>query len=133
SNPSDPPFLLSSVVERFPVVERFRVLVIGFGVGNSTHAASLHPSVARIEVADLSREILEQSSSFRDANRDVLRDPRVAVYVNDGRQHLQMQAASTYDLITLEPPPIAHAGVGALYSREFYELARTRRKPGGYL
>ncbi len=126
---SDPPFLHSSVVESF----RRRVLVIGFGVGNSTHAASLHPSVDRIEVADLSREILEQASSFRDANRDVLKDPRVAVYVNDGRQHLQMQPAATYDLITLEPPPIAHAGVGALYSREFYELARTRLKPGGYL
>jgi spermidine synthase len=124
---SSPPFLRSSVVESL------RVLVIGFGVGNSTHAASLHPTVARIEVADLSREILEQASSFRAANGNVLKDPRVAVYVNDGRQHLQMQPAATYDLITLEPPPIAHAGVGALYSREFYELARTRLKPGGYL
>jgi len=44
-----------------------------------------------------------------------------------------MQTAGSYDLITLEPPPIAHAGVAALYSREFYELARTRLKPGGYL
>ena len=31
-----------------------RVLVIGFGVGNSTHAATLHPSVERVDVADLS-------------------------------------------------------------------------------
>src|SRR5207253_3960285 len=35
--------------------------------------------------------------------------------------------------ITLEPPPIAHAGSAALYSREFYELARSRLKDGGYL
>src|SRR5262249_21199122 len=70
---------------------------------------------------------------FRDANRDVLRDPRVSVYVNDGRFHLQMQPPATYDLITLEPPPIAHAGVAALYSREFYEQARTRLKAGGLL
>jgi len=109
------------------------VLVIGFGVGNSTHAATLHPSVERVEVADLSRQILDLASSFRDANQNVLRDPKVAVFVNDGRQHLQMQPAGSYDLITLEPPPIAHAGVGALYSREFYELARTRLKSGGYM
>jgi spermidine synthase/Flp pilus assembly protein TadD len=109
------------------------VLVIGFGVGNSTEAATLHPSIERVDVADLSRAILEHACHFHEANKGVLRDPRVRVYVNDGRQHLQMQPAATYDLITLEPPPIAHAGVAALYSREFYELARTRLKPGGYL
>ena len=32
-----------------------RVLVIGFGVGNSTQAATLHPSVTHVDVADLSR------------------------------------------------------------------------------
>ena len=110
-----------------------RVLVIGFGVGNSTQAATLHPSVERVDVADLSREVLGHAGYFRDANKDVLQDPRVTVYVNDGRQHLQMQPPAVYDLITLEPPPIAHAGVAALYSREFYALARTRLKPGGYL
>jgi spermidine synthase len=109
------------------------VLVIGFGVGNSTQAATLHPSVERVDVADLSRDILGHAGYFRDANKDVLSDPRVRVYVNDGRQHLAMQPASAYDLITLEPPPIAQAGVAALYSREFYALARSRLKPDGYL
>ena len=109
------------------------VLVIGFGVGNTTHAATLHPSIRRVEVADLSRGILAHSSYFKDVNGDVLNDPRVVVYVNDGRHHLQMQPAASYDLITLEPPPIGYAGVAALYSREFYALARTRLKPKGYI
>ncbi len=108
-------------------------LVIGFGVGNTTHAAALHPSMRRIEVADLSRDILSSSSFFSDVNGDVLRDPRVAVYVNDGRQHLQMRPAASYDLITLEPPPIGYAGVAALYSKEFYALAREHLKPHGYV
>jgi spermidine synthase len=110
-----------------------RVLVIGFGVGNSTQAATLHSSVQCVEVADVSRQILEHANYFRDANANVLRNSRVHVFVNDGRQHLAMQPDASYDLITLEPPPIAHAGVGALYSREFYSLARTRLKSGGYL
>jgi spermidine synthase len=109
------------------------VLVIGFGVGNTTEAATRHPSITRVDVVDLSSTILGHAADFSGANHDVLRDRRVAVFVNDGRQHLQMQAEGTYDLITLEPPPVAHAGVGALYSREFYELARTRLKPGGYI
>jgi spermidine synthase len=109
------------------------VLVIGFGVGNTTHAATLHPSIQRVDVADLSRGILAHADYFADVNQRVLKDPRVAVYVNDGRQHLQMQPGSSYDLVTLEPPPIAYAGVAALYSREFYELVRSRLKTRGYV
>ena len=109
------------------------VLVIGFGVGNSTQAATLHPTVTRVELADLSRDILAHASYFADGNKDVLHNPKLEVHINDGRQHLQMQPPASYDLITLEPPPIAYAGVGALYSREFYALARTRLKPRGYI
>jgi spermidine synthase len=109
------------------------VLVMCFGVGNTAHAASLHPSVQRVEVVDLSKHVLSHARYFSDVNGNVLNDPRVVVHVNDGRHHLQMQREATYDLITLEPPPIVHAGVGALYSREFYALARTRLKPKGYI
>src|SRR6185369_11546028 len=109
------------------------VLVIGFGVGNTTQAATLHPSVRRVEVADLSTGILAHSGYFKDVNGDVLNNPRVVVYVNDGRHHLLMQPPASYDLITLEPPPIAYAGVAALYSTEFYELARARLKPRGFI
>ncbi|HEY7443672.1 MAG TPA: hypothetical protein VH701_14700, partial [Vicinamibacterales bacterium] len=109
------------------------VLVIGFGVGNTTHAATLHRSVRRVEVADLSKDILKHATYFGDTNHNVLRDGRVVVYVNDGRHHLHMRPPGSYDLITLEPPPIAYAGVAALYSREFYELARSRLKSKGYI
>jgi spermidine synthase len=109
------------------------VLVIGFGVGNTTQAATLHPSVRRVEVVDLSRHVLTYAGYFKNSNGDVLNDRRVAVYVNDGRQHLQMQRPGSYDLITLEPPPVAQAGVAALYSEEFYALARTRLKPKGFM
>jgi predicted membrane-bound spermidine synthase len=108
-------------------------LVIGFGVGNTTHAASLHPTMQRIEVADLSKDVLAAAGYFSDANGNVLENSRVSVFVNDGRQHLQIVEPESYDLITLEPPPIAYAGVAALYSRDFYSLAKTRLKPGGFV
>jgi spermidine synthase len=110
-----------------------RVLVIGFGVGNTVHAATLHPSVARVDVAELSPHVLAHAGFFGAATGDVLRHPKVAVFLNDGRQHLEMTAPGSYDLVTLEPPPIAHAGVAALYSREFYRLVRARLSAGGYV
>jgi spermidine synthase len=110
-----------------------RVLVIGFGVGNTAHAATLHPSVERVDVAELSAHVLSHAPFFRAATGDILRNPKVALYLNDGRQHLEMAAPGSYDLVTLEPPPIAHAGVAALYSREFYRLVRSRLQPGGFI
>jgi spermidine synthase len=109
------------------------VLVICFGVGNTAHATSLHPSVRRLEVVDTSRTVLAHAGYFATTNGRVLGNANVTVYVNDGRQHLKMRPAASFDLITLEPPPIAFAGVGSLYSREFYQLARSRLRPGGYL
>ena len=110
-----------------------RVLVLCYGVGNTAHAATLHPSVRRVDVVDVSKHVLQHSSLFSEFNHDVLRDPRVAVYVNDGRHHLRMEPPGSYDLITLEPPPIVHAGVAALYSREFYAAARSHLTPQGQI
>jgi predicted membrane-bound spermidine synthase len=39
------------------------VLVICFGVGTTLHAASLYPSIEHLEVADLSRHVVEQSTT----------------------------------------------------------------------
>ena len=59
------------------------------------------------------------------ANEDVLKDDRVNPYVMDGRAYLRRHD-KIYDVITLEPMPPNFAGVNALYSREFYQLAKTR-------
>src|SRR4029453_5868946 len=75
--------------------------------------------------------VLDHAGWFEAANHGAIRDPRVHVFVNDGRQHLRMTPPASYDLITGEPPPIANAGVAALYSREFFALARSRLRPGG--
>ena len=109
------------------------VLVICFGVGNTVHAASLHPNVKRIDLVDLSEDILRQASWFSASNHGVLSNPKVHVHVDDGRQYLRSMPDASYDLITMEPPPLAQAGVAGLYSRDFYELAARRLKPGGSL
>ena len=108
-----------------------QVMVMCFGVGNTASAALEHPEVQRVDVVDLSRDILDHAGHFATANGDVLADPRVRVHVNDARHHLRMLPGPTYDLITGEPPPLPHAGVVNLYTREFFELVRSRLRPGG--
>ena len=86
-----------------------RALVICFGVGNTTHAAALHPTLTQIDLADLSPGVLGQADWFAHANDNVLADPRVRVHVDDGRRVLAAPDRGPYDLVTLEPPPISRS------------------------
>ncbi|OGQ22700.1 MAG: hypothetical protein A2138_09710 [Deltaproteobacteria bacterium RBG_16_71_12] len=110
-----------------------RALVICFGVGNTASAVASHQDVAALDIVDLSADVLRFGSMFAATNKDVLVDPRVRAFVDDGRRFLAMPPDddARYDLITLEPPPIRHAGVASLYSREFYSLAHARLAEGG--
>jgi predicted membrane-bound spermidine synthase len=107
-------------------------MVMCFGVGTTLHAALLHP-LERVDLVDLSEDVLAHAHWFEPTNHGALRDPRVRVHVNDGRQHLRMMPPESYDLITGEPPPITQAGVVSLYSREFFLLARSRLRPNGLI
>ncbi len=102
-----------------------RALLISYGVGSTAKALTDTRGLERIDVVDLSREILEMTSALFPPGEDPLADPRVHVHVEDGRFFLQTTEAS-FDLITGEPPPPKAAGVVSLYSREYFALLRAR-------
>lgn len=108
-----------------------RVLVIGLGSGVTAGAALTHP-VRAVDVVELSPEVVESSVHFVRENRHALEDPRTRVIVGDGRSHLMLSRAA-YDVIVSEPSNPWMAGVAALFTREFFELARARLAPGGIL
>ena len=107
-----------------------RALLISYGVGVTARALTCLPGLERIDVVDLSRDVLEMSPIVQTTLPDPLSDPRVRVHVEDGRQYLQTTGAR-YDLITGEPPPPHAAGVVNLYTREYFDLMRSRLAPGG--
>jgi spermidine synthase len=106
-------------------------LQIGFGVGNTLAAASLHPEVERLDCVELSPQVRETAPYFW-TNGGVLGDPRVRLIVEDGRNYL-LRTRTPYQVITLEPPNVYTAGVVNLYTREFYELAYAALAPDGIL
>lgn len=106
-------------------------LLICFGVGSTAGALADLPDVKRIDVVDVSRDVLEMSDVvYPDPRNHPLRDSRVIVHVEDGRFFLQ-QTSKRYDLITGEPPPPKIAGVTSLYTLEYFQLLRERLNPGG--
>ncbi|MBA3272511.1 MAG: spermidine synthase [Chthoniobacterales bacterium] len=107
------------------------VLQICYGVGVTADAFVRDPLLKRIDIVDISKEVFELSSSYHGGDSsDPLLDPRVTIYVQDGRFFLQA-SPQLYDIITGEPPPLKVAGTVNLYTQEFFELARDRLKDGG--
>jgi spermidine synthase len=106
-------------------------LLISYGTGETARALAATAGIERIDVVDISAEILELSRLVAPASEPhPLDDPRVHVHIEDGRFFLQT-TDRRFDLITGEPPPPRHAGVGNLYSREYFALVRDRLEPGG--
>ena len=106
-------------------------LLISYGVGSTARALADWPTLERIAVVDISRDVLETNAWIQpDPGRDPLRDPRVRVHVEDGRHFLQV-TDQRFDLITGEPPPPQLAGVVNLYTQEYFALIRERLAQGG--
>jgi spermidine synthase len=106
-------------------------LLISYGLGSTGRALTGVSSLERIDVVDISSDILEMSSlAFPDPEADPLRDPRVRVHVEDGRHFLQT-SSERWDVITGEPPPPKNAGIVSLYTRDYFQLVHDRLTEGG--
>lgn len=109
-----------------------RALVIGLGTGTTVGTIAAYP-YAHIDVAEISPAIVEASQRFFELpNRGALRDPRVRLIMNDGRNVLLVER-EPYDLVTIELTSVWFAGAASLYSREFYQLVASRLTEGGIL
>jgi spermidine synthase len=105
-------------------------LVIGLGSGVTADAVLASGEVQHLDIVEISPEVVEASEYFERENRGVLRKPGVRLLVADGRSHLRLTSRQ-YDVIVSEPSNPWMAGVAALFTREFFEAARARLRPGG--
>jgi spermidine synthase len=107
------------------------VAIVGLGSGVTAGSALAH-DVSRVDVLEISPEVVEASAHFVADNRDALSDSRLRLIVGDGRSHLAL-SRRTYDVIISEPSNPWMAGVAGLFTREFFEAARARLAPQGLL
>jgi predicted membrane-bound spermidine synthase len=107
------------------------VLLICYGCGATADAFLHGRHVKRMDVVDISKEVLGLANFYSGINySNPLRDPRVHTFVQDGRFFLQASPRQ-YDIISGEPPPPKVAGSVNLYTQEFFSLMNSRLKEGG--
>ncbi|PYV94323.1 MAG: hypothetical protein DMG89_25640 [Acidobacteria bacterium] len=107
------------------------VLLICYGCGSTADALLHGRHVKRMDVVDISKEVLGFADFYSGINySNPLRDPRVHTFVQDGRFFLHASPRQ-YDIISGEPPPPKVAGSVNLYTQEFFSLMNSRLKEGG--
>lgn len=107
-----------------------KALVICFGTGQTTNAVR-RQNPEQVDVVDINPRIFTLAHYF-DKNENVIDDPRVRLITMDGRAYMRRNQVM-YDVITLEPMPPNFAGANALYSQEFYQLARQHLHQDGMI
>jgi predicted membrane-bound spermidine synthase/tetratricopeptide (TPR) repeat protein len=110
--------ILLSQVPLFLKPDAKKVLVVGLGSGITAGSALRHP-IERLDLVEISGAVVEAERFFRPHNHNALQDPRLSLHIEDAKTVLKL-APRRYDIIISEPSNPWIAGVGNLFSVEFY-------------
>jgi predicted membrane-bound spermidine synthase len=105
--------------------------VIGYGTGVTAGELAALAWVRRVEVAEISRAVIEAAPLFDEGNLGASRDPKVTIERGDAFRALLRREEGSIDVVVSEPSNPWVTGVEMLYSAEFLEAARERLSPGG--
>jgi spermidine synthase len=106
-------------------------LVIGLGSGITCGSVLRHP-VKSLDVVEIAAEVVECNSFFTKENNNFMADARVKITIDDAITQLKT-SPKKYDYIISEPSNPWIAGIGNLYSREFFGVCKERLNTSGVL
>ncbi|MCH8016021.1 MAG: tetratricopeptide repeat protein [Acidobacteria bacterium] len=105
------------------------VLVIGLGTG-VTASSVLDFPVKAVTQVEIEAAVLEAAHYFEAENRSVLKDPKLNLVIEDGRNYL-LSHQKKFDVIISEPSNPWMSGVASLFSQEHFTVMRDRLDAGG--
>lgn len=106
-----------------------QILVVGLASG-VTAGEVLHYPVKKLDVVEISDQVVTASDFFIPWNNKVLLNPRTELIIQDVRAHLELTDRK-YDIIIAEPSNPWMAGLANLFTKEAFLLARKRLKENG--
>jgi spermidine synthase len=105
------------------------VMVLGLASG-ITAGEVLHYPIERLDIIEISAQVISASNFFTPWNNNVLSHPKTELIIQDGRAHLELTDRK-YDVIISEPSNPWMAGLASLFTREFFLLASDRLNEDG--
>jgi spermidine synthase len=104
-------------------------LIVGFGSG-VTVGSMLQSPIKSLECVELEPSVIRAGDYFNHVNNEPRRDPRLRLIIDDARAYLRVNPTQ-YNIIVSEPSHPWVPGVANLFTREFFELGRSRLSEDG--
>jgi spermidine synthase len=106
-----------------------RVALVGLGAGVSLGAVEAYEEPERIDTVEIAPEVVPAHRLFASVNRRCWEDPRLRLWINDGR-HFLLTTENRYDVISVDPtdPPVVYQ-----YTQDFIQLCHDRLDDGGIM
>lgn len=108
------------------------IFIIGLGSGVTGKAVMDFPEVESSICAEIEPAVIEATSYFKRFNGNVLDNNRFKVAIDDGRNAL-LSSPEDYDIIISEPSNPWIAGIGNLFTRDFYSICKSKLKDHGIM
>jgi spermidine synthase len=105
------------------------ILVIGLASGITAGETLLYP-IERLDVVEISEQVVTASNFFIPWNNKVLANPKTDLIIQDARAHLELTNRK-YDVIIAEPSNPWMAGLANLFTKENLLLANKRLNENG--
>lgn len=111
-----------------------KVLIIGGGEGATAREILRYPSVERVVMVDIDRELVELCKSYMpEWSQGAFEDPRFELVISDGRKFIE-ESSEMFDVVILDlTDPIPGTPSVFLYTKEFYELVKRRLSNNGVM
>lgn len=109
-----------------------KILLVGLSIGTWLKLVTSFPHVAQIDVVEINPGYLKAMSAYK-AQQSALSDPRVHLYIDDGRRFLKSKPNNKYDMIISNTTFYWRAYSANLLSYEFLSLLKQHMNPHAIL
>ncbi|MDR9499651.1 MAG: fused MFS/spermidine synthase [Hydrogenovibrio sp.] len=103
--------------------------VVGFGGGTTTRIL-VNSGLERVKTVEIEPKVVEAMMQVGEDKFAFLNEENVDLSYNDARMTLRRESEK-YSIIASQPSHPWQVGSGNLYSKEFFELVKSRLKPDG--
>lgn len=108
------------------------VLQIGFGTGQTSHSALLHP-IGNFTLVEISKDVMDLAKlHFSEINKGVLQNDRFNYTILDGKNFIKY-TPEKYDVVMNDANYAVATPSASLFTRDHFEYCRRKLKPGGIL
>lgn len=113
--------------------KKSHVLNIGLGCGFTANGIASNENVYKLDIAEINPVVAEAAKYyFTKENNDVLKSPKVALFIKDGSEFIR-QAKNKYDAVIIDIEEVSIVYSSLLYTQDYFKIIKSKLNSNGVL